>query len=183
MPRSIATDSCNCQQLKRVGDPANLQPMVANTKDDFAKRLNTACGNANPPIPQGRGRTAELCRRVKTVGLSVSGESVRKWLAGESIPSMDNIRYIARALEVDTEWLLTGAVKYISLAEQNAKAATTPKVACDEVTYGADPTTTTVVEIMRMLDEPGREKVLFAARLALDDHNRATDQNSTARAG
>lgn len=157
--------------------------MVANTKDDFAKRLNTACGNANPPIPEGRGRTAELCRRVKTVGLSVSGESVRKWLAGESIPSMDNIRYIARALAVDTEWLLTGAVKYISLADKKETLGSTIKVADGEASYGNDPTTATVVEIMSMIDQVGREKVLFAARLALEDFSRATDQNSIARAG
>lgn len=108
MAHIIATDSCHSQQLIRVPIANNLQPMVANTKKDFAQRLNQACDNANPPIASGRGRRAELRRRVIGRGLTVSGESVRKWLSAESIPSMDNIRFIAITLAVNADWLLTG---------------------------------------------------------------------------
>jgi transcriptional regulator with XRE-family HTH domain len=114
--------------------------MVANTKDDFAKRINLACLNALPPIPEGRGRTAELCRRVKKAGLTVSGESVRKWLAGESIPSMDNIRFIARALGVNTEWLLTGNLTYTPANEQKCQE--------ERAAYGFDPVVRDVIGIM-----------------------------------
>lgn len=82
--------------------------MLSTTKDDFAARLNQACDSAHPPIPHGRGRRAELRRRVARHQLVVSGESVRKWLSGESIPSMDNLRHVAVALSCDADWLLTG---------------------------------------------------------------------------
>lgn len=108
MTHIIATNSCHRQQLIRVANINILQPMVANSKNDFAIRLNQACSDASPTIPEGRGRRAELRRRVAAVGLDVSGESVRKWLSGESIPSMDNIRYIAIALAKEADWLLTG---------------------------------------------------------------------------
>ena len=104
----FATGSCCCQQLIRDDEAINLQPMVANTKEDFAARLNSACINANPPITAGRGLKAELRRRVAAVGLDVSVESVRKWLCAESIPSMDNLRFISIALGCNADWLLTG---------------------------------------------------------------------------
>lgn len=104
----FATNSCHCQQLICVCDSSNVQPMVVNTKDDFASRLNMACDKAPIPIQEGRGRRAELRRRLISIGLEVSGESVRKWLSGESIPTMDNLRFIATALDCDTDWLLTG---------------------------------------------------------------------------
>jgi len=113
MADNFATDSCHSQHLIRAIEKDSLQLMVASTKEDFAARLNKACDNAKPPIPEERGRRAELRRRVETAGLVVSGESVRKWLSGESIPSMDSLRFIAMALGVETDWLLTGRTSYV----------------------------------------------------------------------
>lgn len=109
MSSIIATDSCHRQQLKRATQRDILQPMVANSpKADFSKRLNDACDMATPPIVSGRGRRAELVRRLSVHGPKLSGESIRKWLSEESIPSMDNARKLATALNVNTDWLLTG---------------------------------------------------------------------------
>jgi transcriptional regulator with XRE-family HTH domain len=124
MAHIIATDSCHSQQLIRAAIMNIVQPMVANTKKDFADRLNLSCDNAKPPVISGRGRRAELKRRVYACGLTVSGESVRKWLSDESIPSMDNVRFIAIALGVEADWLLTGrAVPDHRQADYDVKSA------------------------------------------------------------
>ena len=119
----FATESCYCQHLIRGDELFNVQPMVANTKYDFAARLAKACQDADPPIPEARGRTAELRRRVEQGGLRVSVESVRKWLSGESIPSMDHLRFIAIALRCNADWLLTGReFKNIALVSTDTQA-------------------------------------------------------------
>lgn len=153
--------------------------MVANnTKDDFAKRLIEACVNADPPIPTERGQRAELCRRVKQHGLTVSGESVRKWLAGESIPSMDNVRYIAMALGVEAEWLLTG--RSMQQADKKPSKVSEP----DSPIYHLMPQTIRdVVAIMQTLDATRQSKVLFAAQLARHEQDDEQRQNSIQRAG
>lgn len=109
--------------------------MVANTKDDFASRLNSACDNAPIPLPEGRGRRAELRRRLEKGGLIVSGESVRKWLSGESIPTMDNLRFIALALGCNTDWLLTGrefkqeaTLRVVATAEEERASYLDPEI-------------------------------------------------------
>lgn len=56
MPAIFATDSCCCQQLICAENSNNVQPMVATTKEDFAKRLHKACDNAALSIPEERGR-------------------------------------------------------------------------------------------------------------------------------
>lgn len=123
MPDIFATESCYCQHLIRGDELFNVQPMVANTKYDFAARLAKACQDAEPPIPEARGRTAELRRRVEQSGLRVSVESVRKWLSGESIPSMDHLRFVAIALKCNADWLLTGReFKTISLVSTTLQA-------------------------------------------------------------
>lgn len=83
--------------------PHMMQPMVAaeDEKLEFARRLHTACDLAG--IVSGRGRRAELARMF-----NVSGETARKWLAGESIPDTKRIPQIAKRLGVRGEWLLTG---------------------------------------------------------------------------
>jgi transcriptional regulator with XRE-family HTH domain len=153
--------------------------MVANTKQDFATRLVEACANAEPPIMSGRGQRAELCRRVKQHGLTVSGESVRKWLAGESIPSMDNIRYIALALGVEAEWLLTGRSAQ-SNERRTELIAREPK---GPVYHLMPQAIQDVIAIMQTLDATRQSKVLFAAQLAKHEQDEELRRNSIQRAG
>ena len=40
--------------------------------------------------------------------MGMSGESARKWLAGETLPTMDNARQFAAKAGVQVDWLLTG---------------------------------------------------------------------------
>lgn len=153
--------------------------MVANnTKHDFATRLQQACSQANPPIPSGRGQRAELCRRVKAKGLTVSGESVRKWLSGESIPSMDNLRYIARALDVEAEWLLTGSTSQ-GHAPQELNVKEPPRPVYNLMPQAIHD----VIEIMQTLDGARQSKVLFAAQLAKHEQDDEQRRNSLKRAG
>lgn len=180
MKPNIATNSCHRQQLIRASNKDKLQPMVANSKEDFANRLNTACSNTNSPIAEGHGRRAELRRRVMSAGLKkVSGEAVRKWLSGETIPSMDNIRFSAIALNVNAEWLLTGRDSqdnYPTPADNPA-----PRISENVVFKHFNPAIAEVVEIMEMLDEPEQRDIVGLAR-AISSQSRL-NRNSKVRAG
>lgn len=179
MPRIIATDSCDCQQLICGYEQDSLQPMVANSKQDFSARLEQACDGATPYIPKGRGRRAELQRRVKEAGLCVSGESVRKWLSAESIPSMDNVRYIAIALRVNTDWLLTGR------SEKQTNHLTTELFVNEpaSVVYRKhNETISQVISIMKRISETEQAKILgFAA--AIEQNYSLEKQKSMMRTG
>lgn len=170
----IATDSCYRQQLIRASDNDNLQLMVANSKEDFAARINQACDNAYPPVVSGRGRRAALRKRVEEAGVKLSGESVRKWLSAESIPSMDNVRFIAIALKVDADWLLTGR-------ENNHSVAREPEA----TTYVIKPTTTAfsadeqrMIEGFRRADPKDRDHMLYLANRAIEDFDKRREQNN-----
>lgn len=78
-----------------------LQPMVAQVHAEFAARLNEALTDAGWVIGYGR-----RIRLAQLVGLS--GESCRKWLNGESLPTMEHAIQVALHLGVYVEWLLTG---------------------------------------------------------------------------
>jgi len=191
MAHIITTNSCHRQQLIRAAYPDNMQPMVANSKDDFSKRLNDACDAASPTIAKGRGRIAELRRRVSEQGKDLSGESVRKWLSGETIPSMDNIRFIAGALNVITDWLLTGRGDRHPIAR--AKAADAPIESLDEKEAGvAEPKNTgytvtpiqaafgsdeeTLLKGFRVADAKDREQIIWLCQRALDNFARRSEQ-------
>ena len=85
---------------------STLQHMVAVEKSDpkqeFAARLHKACDIAG--LPKGRGRRIRLAELFH-----ISGEAVRKWLDGTSIPNTKRIPEIANKLGVRGEWLLTGS--------------------------------------------------------------------------
>lgn len=183
MKPNIATNSCHRQQLIRAGNKDKLQPMVANSKEDFANRLNTACSNAKPPIAEGHGRRAELRRRVMSAGLNkVSGEAVRKWLSGETIPSMDNIRFIALALNVNAEWLLTGRDSQDNYQYPADNAAPAQARISENVVFRHfNPAIAEVVEIMELLDEPEQRDIVGLAR-AISTQSRL-NRNSKQRAG
>lgn len=113
-PRAQQFLGCNCswtdnvqpivaqmQQLNRANKPNNIQPMVVNAeKTDFPTRLASAMADANIAPRKRIGTLAKWC--------SVSRESARKWLAGESMPETKRIAAIARRLDITGEWLLTG---------------------------------------------------------------------------
>lgn len=74
--------------------------VVANTKQEFSKRLAKACADAGM---RERGRAVTLS---KITGLSK--EAARKWLNGEAIPAMDHAIVLAQYFAVSVDWLLTG---------------------------------------------------------------------------
>lgn len=74
--------------------------MVADSKSDFARRLNQALAAQSW---ESRGRRARLAKEI-----GVSGEAARKWLSGEAVPSVDNARKIAAVAGVDFDALMTG---------------------------------------------------------------------------
>lgn len=90
--------------------------MVANTNDDFSKRLNSALDQAD--YIKGRGRRVALAK-----ALGVSGEAARKWLSGESIPAMDNAVRLAVLSGTDVDWLLTGRLSNPTPPPRPASAA------------------------------------------------------------
>jgi hypothetical protein len=167
----IATDSCARQQLKRATNLDKLQPMVANSKTDFSERLNKACDEADPPIVTGRGRREELRRRLEhQQGLKLSGESVRKWLSAESVPSMDNARRLAALLKINVDWLLTGRLPMRPEQKQPDHSANEP-----DPDY-SNPVTRQVIEIMKLLDDGERYQILGLAKHLLQQR---TDQPDT----
>jgi len=89
------------RQLICVAVMLMLNTMVTNQTPDFVDRLNAALDAAN--YPAGKGRRVMLARLM-----GVSGEAARKWLTGESLPSMKNIRRFAGLFGYSVDWLLAG---------------------------------------------------------------------------
>jgi transcriptional regulator with XRE-family HTH domain len=109
MATRIATESCAIKPVSHLilgCDIADtLQPMVATQETDnagFVARLNEALDGIKD-VPRARGRRIALAKMM-----GMSGESARKWLAGETLPSMDNARQFAAKAGVQVDWLLTG---------------------------------------------------------------------------
>lgn len=105
----IATESCAIKPVSHLilgCDIADtLQPMVATQETDnagFVARLNEALDGIKD-VPRARGRRVALAKMM-----GMSGESARKWLAGETLPTMDNARQFAAKAGVQVDWLLTG---------------------------------------------------------------------------
>lgn len=77
------------------------QPMVVATHKEFALRLNEALDLQG--LRRGRGRRVKIAKMG-----GVSGEGARKWLSGESLPTMEHAIVLASECGVCVEWLLTG---------------------------------------------------------------------------
>lgn len=71
-------------------------------KAEFALRLNEVCDDKKLPAKYA-GRQSALAALF-----NVSQKGARKWLEGESMPTMDTSIKIAIWGEVSIEWLLTG---------------------------------------------------------------------------
>ncbi|ASV97627.1 transcriptional regulator [Paraburkholderia aromaticivorans] len=73
-------------------------------KAAFAERLSRSMKRRN--ISNG----AELCRRFNLLhpGAEVTDQAIYKWLDGKTMPRPDNLRTLAKLLEVDKHWLAYG---------------------------------------------------------------------------
>lgn len=74
----------------------------------FAGRLRSAFSD-HPSAPNGYGQLTWLRRELSNLGVTVSVETVRKWLSGATTPRRDKIAALAEVLRVDTAWLAMGA--------------------------------------------------------------------------
>jgi len=81
--------------------------MVINEKEDFSRRLNEALAGIGAP-EKGKGRQKALLKLMTAQGAVLTENGVRKWLECESIPAMDNMIKLARAIRVPIQWLATG---------------------------------------------------------------------------
>lgn len=76
------------------------------TETGFSQRLHIACDKAG--IISGRGRVAQLHRRwLKYTGKQITLETIRRWLAGETMPTMSHATQLADMLGVSSEALLS----------------------------------------------------------------------------
>lgn len=96
------------------------------TTAEFGRRLSQAV-EAHPLGPAGlHGRQKWLLDKLKEeAGLKVSPNTVHKWMNGAARPREDNIRRIAKVLDVDELWLSTGRKPLLDpiAAEKAATAA------------------------------------------------------------
>lgn len=76
-------------------------------RDAFAARLNKALDDA-PSVRPARGRNTDLHNLLSGNGLSSSKQATHKWLRAEAMPEKDNLRLIAKVLNVRAEWLEYG---------------------------------------------------------------------------
>ncbi|MBI3938321.1 MAG: hypothetical protein HY323_15185 [Betaproteobacteria bacterium] len=79
---------------------------LADEKQGFSKRLKEAMRKARvePGSPTRIAREFNL----RYHGDPVTTQAVRKWLAGEALPSQDKIRTFALWLDVPPQWLRFG---------------------------------------------------------------------------
>jgi transcriptional regulator with XRE-family HTH domain len=92
----------------------------------FAMRLVQSCDDHATCPSLNQGRLGWLRKRLADDGLFVSAETIRKWLSGEGRPRLDKVEKIAKALEVDPQWLYMGprsAAQYrLSATNENVEA-------------------------------------------------------------
>lgn len=84
---------------------------------EFSKRLNEALDDNRAPVA-GKGRQIYLKGLVK-----LSQEAVRKWLQGESMPTVPNTALLAKKLNVSFEWLATGRGAKVLLSQEAIEVA------------------------------------------------------------
>lgn len=103
-----------CQELNvtgrthtiRIMEKSNQTPTnrvgVSRTKREFSARLNEICDDAGIP-PKGKNRQTILGKKF-----GVSQKGARKWLEGESLPTLEKCIELSARFQVHIEWLLTG---------------------------------------------------------------------------
>lgn len=95
----------------------------AITRDGaFASRLEQACAT-NPKAPPAYGRLTWIAKGLsEQENVSISVESVRKWMTGEARPRPDRMAALARFLEVDEAWLALGKNPTMTVGEKKVRA-------------------------------------------------------------
>ena len=78
---------------------------AANERDGFRKRLDEALKKRSRH-PASPTRLAEDVGRV--IGRKVSAQAVRKWLDGDSLPTIEKLKALADLLQVAPVWLQYG---------------------------------------------------------------------------
>ena len=79
---------------------------LANEKSAFAKRLRESLRKAHVDARSSTRVAREF--NLRYAGDPVSSQAVRKWLAGDSLPSQDKLRTLAMWLDVPAPWLRFG---------------------------------------------------------------------------
>lgn len=120
---------------------------LADEKQGFSKRLKEAMRKARvePGSPTRIAREFNL----RYHGDPVTTQAVRKWLAGEALPSQDKIRTFALWLDVPPQWLRFGE------AERRETRATARQEAA---TYRVE--TASLTKKFELLNEPHKRMVL-----------------------
>lgn len=125
------------QQLIVVLNRRSITTMSSTEKDEFAARMNTVADLLDIP-PKGKNRQTLLGKKF-----SVSQESARKWLTGESFPTTEKGIEIAKLAEIRFEWLMTGRGL---MRELYAPATSTPE--------------NEVLRVMEKMDEQTKYKLI-----------------------
>lgn len=94
LPVQVPNVTCKREIFERMASDRELRA--------FASRMNEICDDMGIP-PKGQGRQTAIRDRFK-----VSQRAALKWLEGETYPSIDHARDIARWANVRFEWLMTG---------------------------------------------------------------------------
>lgn len=79
---------------------------LADEKQGFSKRLKEAMRKARVDVSSPTQIAREFNLRYH--GDPISTQAVRKWLAGEALPSQDKIRALGLWLDVSVHWLRFG---------------------------------------------------------------------------
>lgn len=80
-------------------------------KTGFASRLDAVCDETGIVPAHNHGRQTWLRQRLAVEsGIRVSGETVSKWFAGETVPRLSTLKQIARLLGTDWAVLLDSGV-------------------------------------------------------------------------
>lgn len=75
----------------------------------FSERFTSALENNPNAPPKFQGERVWLSEQLLKRGISVTPETVRKWLNGVAMPTHDKVPQLADLLGVDADWLLYGA--------------------------------------------------------------------------
>ena len=89
-------------------------------RQNFSKRLNELLDERDY-LPRGRAQ-----RLVRELKLDITDRAVNKWLKGESMPDVGNMRIIANFFGVSFDWLATGGELSASAGAQALQNAVKP---------------------------------------------------------
>ena len=83
-----------------------ISPVLPNEKQGFSRRLRDSLKRAGVRHGSPSGIAREFNLRYE--GTPVTPQAVRKWLAGQALPSQDKMRALSLWLETSPHWLRFG---------------------------------------------------------------------------